>query len=131
MSKRREFFTDNMQEETLACLISRIAFCLIGTLIPNLVLAQSGVVNSGWNPLQIGLLQWNTQGQPPAFAVGNAPRGVAFDGANIWVANQSDGTVTKLRASDGAPLSTLSVGGSELTGIAYDGANILGRKHGQ
>ena len=32
------------------------------------------------------------------------PGGVAFDGANIWVANHGDATVTKLRASDGTNL---------------------------
>jgi len=30
------------------------------------------------------------------FNVGDSPEGVAFDGANIWVANYDDGTVTKL-----------------------------------
>jgi DNA-binding beta-propeller fold protein YncE len=34
------------------------------------------------------------------FPVGNAPAGIAFDGANIWVANLSN-SVTKLRASEG------------------------------
>jgi len=37
-----------------------------------------------------------------SFAVGSYPNGVAFDGANIWVSNGNNGTVTKLRASDGA-----------------------------
>jgi hypothetical protein len=37
------------------------------------------------------------------FVTGPNPQGVAFDGANIWVANQSNevDNVTKLRASDG------------------------------
>jgi hypothetical protein len=30
------------------------------------------------------------------FAVGNTPFGVAFDGANIWVANDLGNTVSKL-----------------------------------
>ena len=30
------------------------------------------------------------------FTVGNLPAGVAFDGANIWVANQFSNTVSKL-----------------------------------
>jgi hypothetical protein len=30
------------------------------------------------------------------FAVGNRPVQVAFDGANIWVANQGSDSVTKL-----------------------------------
>ena len=51
------------------------------------------------------------------------PAGVAFDGINIWVANQGDNTVSKLRASDGAPLGTFTVGTFPY-GIAFDGANI-------
>ena len=38
--------------------------------------------------------------------MGQTPVGIAFDGANIWVANFGDGTVTKLRASDGTTLGT-------------------------
>jgi len=48
---------------------------------------------------------------------------VAFDGANIWVTNWGDGTVSKLRASDGANLGTFAVGGDP-NGVAFDGANI-------
>ena len=33
------------------------------------------------------------------FSVGSDLLGVAFDGANIWVANRASKTVTKLRAS--------------------------------
>ena len=57
------------------------------------------------------------------FAVGNIPIGIAFDGANIWVANSSSSTVTKLRASDGETLGTFVVGGPP-AGVAFDGANI-------
>ena len=38
---------------------------------------------------------------------------LAFDGANIWVADNASNTVTKLRASDGT-----------CNGVAFDGANI-------
>jgi hypothetical protein len=55
--------------------------------------------------------------------VGAQPSGVAFDGANIWVVN-SNGTVTKLRASDGTNLGTFNVGASPGGGVAFDGANI-------
>ena len=43
------------------------------------------------------------------FKVGIDPTGLAFDGANIWVANIGDNTVSKLRASDGATLGTFQV----------------------
>ncbi|HET7441213.1 MAG TPA: hypothetical protein VFJ47_07925, partial [Terriglobales bacterium] len=57
---------------------------------------------------------------------GTLPTGVAFDGANIWVVNQIDNTVTKLRASDGACVGTCTFAvGSSPFGVAFDGAHIL------
>jgi hypothetical protein len=73
------------------------------------------------NPLKVALLRWykaNTM-----FPVGKEPLGIAFDGANMWTANYGDGTVTKLRASDGTVLGTFSVGRGAF-GITFDGANI-------
>jgi DNA-binding beta-propeller fold protein YncE len=57
------------------------------------------------------------------FTVGNSPTGIAFDGANMWIANRGDGTVSKLRASDGKSLGTFMVGGLPY-GVAFDGANV-------
>jgi DNA-binding beta-propeller fold protein YncE len=48
---------------------------------------------------------------------------VAFDGANIWVANRNSSNVTKLRASDGALSGTFTVGMGP-GGVAFDGTNI-------
>ncbi|MCH7884361.1 MAG: hypothetical protein IIC01_03840 [Planctomycetes bacterium] len=76
------------------------------------------------NPLQIALLRWYEANESGVtFNVGSSPGGVAFDGANIWVANLVSNTVTKLRASDGAVLGTFSVGIGPI-GVAFDGANI-------
>ncbi|HUJ23813.1 MAG TPA: hypothetical protein VLX58_19900, partial [Bryobacteraceae bacterium] len=55
--------------------------------------------------------------------VGAHPQGVAFDGNFIWVTNQADNTVTKLRAVDAANFGTFPVGQSP-TAIAFDGANV-------
>jgi DNA-binding beta-propeller fold protein YncE len=44
------------------------------------------------------------------FSVGDNPRQLAFDGANIWVSNLADDTVARLRASDGTVLGTLNAG---------------------
>ena len=56
------------------------------------------------------------------FPVGFAnPIGIAFDGANMWVT--ASGVVVKLRASDGATLSTVDLAGT-LGGLAFDGANM-------
>jgi len=65
---------------------------------------------------------------PPRFRfhwypVGQGPLGMAFDGANIWTANYGEGSVTKLRASDGKKLGTFELGGVP-TGVTFDGANI-------
>ena len=65
------------------------------------------------------LLQWYRQD----FAVGSFPSAVAFDGANIWVANANSNNVSKLRASDGTSLGTFTVGILP-HGVAFDGANI-------
>jgi DNA-binding beta-propeller fold protein YncE len=56
--------------------------------------------------------------------VGKAPIGLAFDGADIWVANTGDGTVSKLRASDGKTLGTFGGISGNPYGVAFDGANI-------
>jgi len=48
---------------------------------------------------------------------------VAFDGANIWVTNQVDNTVSKLRASDGINLGTFATGTDPID-LAFDGNNI-------
>ena len=48
---------------------------------------------------------------------------MAFDGANIWVTNYSDSTITKLQASSGAVLGTYAVGVSP-NGVAFDGTSI-------
>src|SRR5215472_10974253 len=53
---------------------------------------RSVEVVAGNNDLQqkAALLRWYRQD----FAVGTAPVGIAFDRANVWVANASDNTVT-------------------------------------
>ncbi len=75
------------------------------------------------NPLRVALLRWYEANLTTSFKVGNAPDGIAFDGENMWVANYTDGTVTKIHASDGTNLGTFNVGTFPF-GIAFDGANI-------
>src|SRR5258708_33042990 len=85
--------------------------------------ALSGVVRSPKIPLQVAILHWYNANQTASFPVGTEPTGVAFDGGNIWVVNDSNSTVSKLRASDGTTLGTFAVGFFPL-GVAFDGANI-------
>ena len=60
-------------------------------------------------------------GQP--IPVGRIPLGIAFDGANIWVANNEDESVSRLRGSDGELLETFDTGGAA-SRIAFDGKFI-------
>jgi hypothetical protein len=90
--------------------------------------AQAATKNwAAGNPLKIALLHWYQANLTTSFTVGNTqnsnPYGIAFDGANIWTANHGDGTVSKLRASDGAPLGTFTVGGLP-NFVVFDGANV-------
>jgi glutamine cyclotransferase len=75
------------------------------------------------NPLKVAILHWYQANRTASFKVGKQPYGVAFDGENIWSANYEDGTVSEVRASDGANLGTFQVGGNPI-GIAFDGANM-------
>ena len=76
------------------------------------------------NPLQVALLKWFPAYQSSiAYTVGNTPLGIAFDGTDLWVANQFGNNVTKLLASTGAVVSTYSAG-NQPYGVAFDGANI-------
>jgi hypothetical protein len=74
------------------------------------------------NPLKVALLKWyKANTAPTEFAVGAGPLGVAFDGANIWVAAGIG--ATKLRASDGAVLGMFAAGNGG-AGVTFDGANV-------
>jgi hypothetical protein len=73
--------------------------------------------------LKVALLKWYPANLTTSFKVGQNPYGIAFDGANMWVTNNGDNTVRKLRANDGATLGTFSVGVQPM-GVALDGANI-------
>jgi hypothetical protein len=85
-------------------------------------LSPESVPNSSAFKL-LGSLRWDLLKPQANFPAGNNPNGVAFDGANIWVANAGSNSVTKLRASDGANLGGFAVGTSP-RGVAFDGANI-------
>ena len=57
------------------------------------------------------------------YKVGRRPFATVVEGNDVWVSNTEDGTVTKLRASDGVTLGTFRTG-ALTTGMAFDGANI-------
>jgi hypothetical protein len=92
---------------------------------PSPVAVAGGGFNT-FNPQQIALLRWYEANQTGMqYSVGTSPRGIAFDGNNIWVANDYSNNVTKIRASDGANLGTFAATtNANPMGIAFDGANI-------
>jgi hypothetical protein len=66
------------------------------------------------------------KGRPPfprSVSTGEEPYGIAFDGANMWVVNWHDLTVSKISVNDGVTLGTYTVGRLS-AGIAFDGANV-------
>jgi YVTN family beta-propeller protein len=71
----------------------------------------------GLDPALLGALRWDVM--RGFFRVGTSPKGVAFDGANIWVTDSIGNNVTKLRASDGVNLGSFPVGRNP-NGIAFD-----------
>ena len=68
---------------------------------------------------RVALLQW----WQTTIAVGNNPRGVAFDGTHVWVANLIDGSVSKIDAVTGGVVATVTVGAFPY-GVAFDGTHI-------
>jgi len=96
------------------------AWSLIAVLLLALpMLAQQEPLN----PKAVALLRWYPANLTTSYSVGHHPEGVAFDGANMWVTNYNDNTVSKLRASDGTHQGTFPVGEGPF-GVAFDGANI-------
>ncbi len=57
------------------------------------------------------------------FNVGKSPQGICFDGANMWIANAGNNSVTKMVASNGNILGTFPVGNGPI-GLAFNGGSI-------
>lgn len=74
------------------------------------------------NPMQAALMKWYV-GSGTKVTVGVSPRALVFDGTCLWVGNSGDGTVTRVRTSDGIALGTYGVG-RQPGSMAFDGANV-------
>ena len=61
------------------------------------------------NTDRIAVLKWYGANLVTTFTVENSPLGVAFDGANIWVVDGGNNTVTVMRASNGVQLATFDL----------------------
>jgi streptogramin lyase len=109
-----------------------IALVLIAVAAANLLPSRAQQVTSGQqppangapppsNPLKVALLKWYPANLTTSFKVGTNPYGIAFDGPNVWVTNNGDGTVSKLRPSDGKVLLQRNVSNLPIQGLAFDG----------
>jgi sugar lactone lactonase YvrE len=64
---------------------------------------------------------WSTVPSSGRVAVGGQPQGVKSDGADLWVANLSSNTVSRVRASDGRLLETWTGATNPRFVLAYKG----------
>ena len=72
---------------------------------------------------QIALLQWyRDPGAAATYPTGGGPRGLAFDGTNIWITNSASGTVSKMYPANGSRVDYPT--GNSPWGVAFDGTNI-------
>lgn len=75
-----------------------------------------------YSPRQLAMQRWETGFRAADFQVGSAPRGLAFDGVSIWVANSASNTVSKIDRVTGSKVDYPT--GLEPDGLAFDGTNI-------
>jgi len=58
-----------------------------------------------------------------SFQVGSNPRSIAVGGHAVWVANSSDGTISRIDPADGGAVTTIHVGPSPV-GLAFGGGRL-------
>ena len=73
---------------------------------------------------QIAILAWyEDRGAAATIPVGSGPRGVAYDGTNIYIANYTSNNVSVVDPATNTVTTTIGVG-NQPYGVAYDGTNI-------
>jgi YVTN family beta-propeller protein len=73
---------------------------------------------------QLAMMRWDQDpGRPGILQTGGSPLGLAFDGADIWVANGSGNTVQRISRSGKAVVATIPVG-AEPSYLAFDGTDM-------
>jgi len=85
------------------------------------------------NPKQVALKRWYAANQSGnnLISIGGSPRGMAFDGANIWVVDKNNG-LSKIDSSTGLLSSyVLPAGANDPKDIAYDGIYLWVACHSQ
>lgn len=91
--------------------------------VAGLVVVSSLPLLAQINPDQVAILKWYAANKTTAFASQSGPWGMAFDGANMWVANSVSNSVSKFRVSDGVNLGNFYIGHPAQL-LAYDGVSI-------
>ena len=90
-----------------------------------------GTIGMNLTPMQIALFRWyNTNMGFSAITVGNLPHALAFDGTNMWVANNGSNTFTRYNATTGAAVGSAVTVGSQPIALAFDGTNMWVANYG-
>ena len=67
----------------------------------------------------------NTGAHISGWGTGTYPLSIVYDGANMWIGNGiNTGSVTKIRAADGAILGTYATAGTTVRGLIHEGTSI-------
>ena len=91
----------------------------------------AGSTGVGLNPLQIALLRWfNTNMGFSAITVGSLPHALAYDGTNMWVANNGSNTIARYNVSTGDIVGTTITVGNQPSSLAFDGTNMWVANYG-
>ena len=103
--------------------LPRAFFFAALALLPAHSAFSQGVTTSNLNPLQVAIKHWYGANLAAQFPVGAYPRGITFDGGNIWVSLQTSNAVLRIRPSDGAQIASYTVGVAPIA-LESDGASI-------
>ncbi|ABF43436.1 conserved hypothetical protein [Candidatus Koribacter versatilis Ellin345] len=85
------------------------------------------VTNAGSNTAVLMLLDGSVNATIP---VGLVPRGVIYDGHDVWVANSSSSSLSKIDWIDGGTTVTNYPVGKQPYALAFDGANVWAVNYG-
>jgi DNA-binding beta-propeller fold protein YncE len=91
----------------------------------------AGTIGMNLTPMQIALFRWfDANIGFSAITVGNLPSALAFDGTNVWVANNGSNTFTRYLATTGAAVGSAVTVGSQPIALAFDGTNVWVANYG-
>jgi DNA-binding beta-propeller fold protein YncE len=106
-----------------------VVFLTAGTVaaqVPNQhsMVIRGPAIIEGANAKQIALLRvWQVGEYRANFSVGAGPGGIASDGENLWIADNTDKTLSVLNTSTGSVVNTYAVSGVP-DSIAFDGKHM-------